>query len=214
VSGDGTLIKICGLTSQDDVSLCESLGVDLVGFIFHARSPRSVSPDHVRSIRSTKPLRVGVFVDQSPGEILEIMSRARLDLAQLHGDHPLEECLAVSPGRVIKVFWPERYAKRQELEDALQEYAGVCSHLLLDAGTSGGGHGQHLDFSTLSGLACQKPWFLAGGLGPENIEIALNLCRPDGMDLNSGVEKRPGRKDPVRLRTAVAALRRQTRGFC
>jgi phosphoribosylanthranilate isomerase len=207
VSSTKPLLKVCGLTTQEDVALCETLGVDLIGFIFHPASPRCVAPEAAAGIASTRLLRVGVFVDHGADDIRRIMSVARLDMAQLHGDHSVEACLAVGPERVIKVFWPRRYANRAELEQAIDTFKEVCSFLLLDAGISGGGHGRPIDCTILAGLVTPKPWFLAGGLGPENIRRAMLQCRPDGIDLNSMVERSPGRKDALKLRSAVGTFR-------
>jgi phosphoribosylanthranilate isomerase len=206
------LIKVCGLTTMEDVSLCQSLGVDMIGFIFHRKSPRNVAPAQARSLASSGPLRVGVFVEQTADEVLSIMAEARLDMAQLHGGQSVNDCLTVGPERVIKVFWPQRHSTADELERALGDFAGACSFYLLDSGISGGGHGQALEFAGLLGLRCPRPWILAGGLGPGTIEAALS-CRPDGVDLNSGVERAPGVKDPGKLRSILGRIRSGTEGL-
>jgi phosphoribosylanthranilate isomerase len=205
-SSDSPLIKVCGLTTAEDVSLCQSLRVDMIGFIFHFKSPRHIDPAGARRLSSSGPLRVGVFVEQTADEVLAIMAEARLDMAQLHGGQSVEDCLRVGPERVIKVFWPQRYSSLDELEGAMADFSGACSFCLVDAGIAGGGHGQTLDFTRLLGLRCPKPWILAGGLGPGIIEEALS-CRPDGLDLNSGVERAPGIKDPGKLRLVVERIR-------
>jgi phosphoribosylanthranilate isomerase len=207
VNGSGPFIKVCGLTSQEDVSLCESLDIDLIGFIFHPKSPRCITPEAAGRIESSAAVRVGVFVDQGAEEIRRIMSCAGLDMAQLHGGQTEETCRAVGRERVIRVLWPLRYATKEKLEHALHGVADTCACLLLDAGTSGGGHGQPLEFTTLAGVAAPRPWILAGGLTPDNLGQAMLRCRPDGLDLNSGVEQRPGKKDALKLRAAVAAIR-------
>jgi phosphoribosylanthranilate isomerase len=209
VSSTKPLLKVCGLTTQEDVALCETLEVDLIGFIFHPASPRCITPEAAAGIASTRLLRVGVFVDHGAEEISRIMSLARLDLAQLHGEHSVETCLAVGPERVIKVFWPRRYATKSKLERALENFRKACSFLLLDAGSSGGGHGHPVDFTHVAGLVAPRPWLLAGGIGPRNIREAMLRCRPDGLDLNSSVEQSPGRKDEHKVRAAVALVRGQ-----
>lgn len=201
------LVKVCGLRRPEDVLLCQELGVDWTGFIFYPPSPRDVTPDHVATLPRGRAARVGVFVLQSADEVREIMDRADLDLAQLHGGQGQRFCEHVGPERVIKVFWPQRCPDLADLERDMAAFASSCRAVLLDAGTAVGGHGVSLDFPALARLSFPKPWLLAGGLGPENIQQALRECRPWGVDLNSGVEEAPGRKSPVLLRTVMERIK-------
>ncbi len=187
--------KVCGLTRAQDVAACLDAGAAMTGFIFAARSPRRVTPEQARALPAAKALRVGVFVEQSPDEVLRIMDAAGLDLAQLHGGQDAAFCRAVGPDRVIKALWPEKLGSPRAIEIEMARFAPVCRFFLLDAGTSGGGHGRSMDFSLVTGLHAPRPWLLAGGLGPANLEAALNATAPDGLDLNSGLEKAPGVKD-------------------
>lgn len=209
------VIKVCGLTRAEDVALCEELGVDWIGFIFHPASPRNVGVDHVAALAQvqaqapqiqSRALRVGVFVRQSADEVCKVMDRAGLALAQLHGGQDQAFCRTVGAKRVIKVFWPQQYARLEDLQRDIEEYAPFCRAVLLDAGTSGGGHGRSLDFTWLAGLRSPLPWILAGGLGPENIRDALSRCAPSGVDLNSGVEDAPGVKSREALMRAMREL--------
>lgn len=151
---------------------------------------------------------MGVFVDQNPTEIKNIMKSARLDLAQLHGGQNADFCRAIGPERVIKVFWPQRYNSPAELAADLEKFANSATYFLLDAGTGGGGHGQPLDLEFIRGLRSPRPWLLAGGLKAETI-ITLNpadlpgLC---GFDFNSGVEQAPGNKDHHLVLAALQAV--------
>lgn len=201
------LIKICGITRQEDADACTREGVDMLGFIFHEGSPRTVQPVAAAAIATGEALRVGVFVRQSQDEVLDIMRRARLDIAQLAGDQDRSFCRAVGSERVMRVFWPERHHTRAALEDELGRYEGFIARALLDAGVSGGGHGRTQDFGFLRGLAGPMPWMLAGGLSPDNLPRAIEQCACDGFDLNSGLESAPGIKDHARIRAAVAAIR-------
>ena len=205
--GDGPLVKVCGLRRPEDVTLCEELGVDWTGFIFYPPSPRNVTPDQVAALPRGRAARVGVFVLQSAEEVREIMDRADLDLAQLHGGQDRRFCEQVGPERVVKVFWPLRYPNLADLEQDMGAFASSCRAMLLDAGTAVGGHGVSLDFAALAGLAFPQLWLLAGGLGPENIQEALGRCRPWGVDLNSGVEEAPGRKSSVLLRKIMERIK-------
>lgn len=189
------LVKVCGMTRQEDADACMDLGADLLGFIFHPPSPRNVTPEQARAITTAGVLRVGVFVRQGADEVRAIMETARLDLAQLAGNQDEAFCRAVGPERVIRVFWPERHASIPELEAELARFAGLMKYALLDAGTSGGGTGRSLPFASLAGIKTPCPWLLAGGLSAANLGEALSRCSPAGVDLNSGVENEPGKKD-------------------
>lgn len=201
------LIKVCGITRQQDADACAHVGVDMLGFIFHPASPRHVEPAVAQSIATGNALRVGLFVNQSQAEVLAVMDRARLDLAQLCGDNDPAFCRAIGPNRVMRVFWPERYTSRSALEDDLMRMAPFMAYALLDAGTSGGGHGRPQNPGFLHGLECPVPWLLAGGLSPETLAPAMAQCAPDGFDLNSGLESAPGIKDHERIHRAVAIIR-------
>jgi len=195
------LKKICGLTRPEDVELCLQLGFDCHGFIFHQPSPRAVSPEQVAALPKGRAARVGVFVNQTIDEIVQIMHRADLDLAQLHGDFSPEQCRDLGRDRVIKTFWPDRHTTEAELQRAIDPYAAVCRFYLFDAGRQGGGHGTGIHgLPMLQAIEPALPWFLAGGLSLETIPVLLESCRPSGLDVNSGAESRPGCKDPDLLR--------------
>jgi len=205
------LVKVCGMTLPEQVAALDELGLDFVGFIFAAKSPRLVTPEHVAAIPRGIAKRVGVFVEQDASEVRRIMDMAGLDYAQLHAGQDEAFCRTVGPEKVIKVFWPQRYLAEmtadsatalQALERDMARFADVCSLMLLDSGTSGGGHGKILDFAALAGLRAPKPWLLAGGLSPENAAQALREAKPSGLDINSGVEISPGVKSIPRVEQA------------
>ncbi|KUG29828.1 phosphoribosylanthranilate isomerase [hydrocarbon metagenome] len=198
--------KVCGLTRPGDVTACLDAGAAMTGFIFAAKSPRRVTPEQALGLPRGDAYRVGVFVEQSVEEVVRIMDAAELDLAQLHGRQNEAFCRAVGPGRVIKALWPEKLRSREALQKALDRFAESCAFFLLDAGTSGGGHGRSMDFSLVAGLDMPRPWLLAGGLGPHNLEAALDAAAPDGLDLNSGLETSPGVKDHAAIARAAAIL--------
>ena len=198
-------VKFCGLTRQEDADQAVRLGARMGGFIFHPRSPRGVLPAAAAALDTGPLLRVGVFVQQGAEEIKAVMAEARLDLAQLHGCQSVECALAVGPERVIRVLWPERYSHRALLYNDLRRHAEACAYYLLDAGLKGGGSGRRLEWLDLCRLRAPHPWLLAGGLGPDNVRAALNLCTPGGVDFNSGVEDAPGRKHADKMAAAVAA---------
>jgi len=193
------LIKICGMTRMEDVRLCVSLGADLLGFIFHPASPRCADPDFVASVKTGRAVKVGVFVNQSADEVIDLMDRCGLHAAQLHGGQDMAFCETVGPDRVIRTFWPETYSSPEALVRDMENHAEVCGHFLLDAGSKGqGGTGRSIDFGFLQHIEIQTPWFLAGGINPDNVDAALAL-NPPGLDINSGVESQPGIKDQAKL---------------
>jgi phosphoribosylanthranilate isomerase len=154
-------------------------------------------------------MRVGVFVHQSPGEVLGIMDQAGLDLAQLHGPSTPSDCLFIGPERVIKAFWPGRHTQAETFQQEVDAFAGLCRYVLLDSGTSGGGHGQRTHIPWLSDIVFPCPWILAGGLGPGSVLDQTLELQPDGIDLNSGVESSPGIKDVTRIRRTLEALKQE-----
>lgn len=197
-----TLCKVCGLTRAEDVALCNSLGVDFTGFIFAPASPRAISPEFAASLPRGPARRVGVFAGASVEAMLAQARTAKLDFFQLHGGEGPEVCARLGAERVIKVFWPESCSP-EALRADMELFAPVCAFFLLDAGKSGGGSGARLPFRAFSALRPPRPWFLAGGLGPETLGAALAACSPNGVDLNSALEDSPGAKNPARLRQAV-----------
>ncbi len=202
----GLLIKVCGLTLESDLLFCQESGVDLTGFIFHPESPRFVSPDMVGSWKKKREIRVGVFVRHSPAEIIKIIDRAELDLVQLHGDQKPEDCMAVGKDRVIRAFWPERFNSLEDFQMELELFRDTCRYFLFDSGKSAGGHGRRITSPWIRGIDSPRPFFLAGGLGPDNAGKALNMGMA-GIDLNSGVEKNPGRKDWKKIEQVINILR-------
>lgn len=200
------LVKVCGLTRQQDVTACAGMGVDLAGFIFHPKSPRNVTVAQVAAMETYGMVRVGVFVAQGVDEVMHIMREARLDLAQLHGGQDAAFCAAVGQSRVMRVCWPERHATQASLAEELQTLSPHVRLFLFDAGASGGGHGTALRGDLLRGLAVPRPWLLAGGLGPRTVVQAARGYDPAGYDFNSGVESAPGIKDARAVASALAVL--------
>ncbi|WP_027184385.1 phosphoribosylanthranilate isomerase [Desulfovibrio inopinatus] len=199
-------IKVCGMTRPEDAAACVALGVNMLGFIFASKSPRNITPEHAASIETPGVLRVGVFVEQTVDDVLAIIDEAKLDIAQLHGGQDQAFCQAIGPERVMRVFWPMRYDSTAAFEAELAAYADSAHRFLCDAGSSGGGHGVSLDFSRLTNLQSPRPWLIAGGLGPNNVLDALTTTAA-GVDINSGVEEAPGKKDHDKLRQTIERIR-------
>jgi phosphoribosylanthranilate isomerase len=204
------LCKICGLTRADDAALCHSLGVDLIGFIFVPASPRFVEPRRAALLPDGTALRAGVFAGTDLAGVREIARLARLDFIQLHGGEDPSFCRSLGPERVIKTLWPQTLAP-DELEQEMERFASVCAYFLLDAGTSGGGSGRSLNLEGLRHIRSPRPWFLAGGLGTRNLPSTLAVFEPgagpNGVDLNSALERAPGIKDHQLVREAITLVK-------
>ena len=197
-------IKICGMSEQDLIDEAAALGVDMCGFVFHAPSPRNVTAHRVSSLDTHGMKRVGVFVRQSEAEIRRIAQEAGLDFIQLHGGQSASFAAHFPAEKIIRVLWPARYASVEALQRDIDDFAGTCSLYLLDAGM---GSGRELDWEPLERLTFPHPWFLSGGLGPDNAVRSLAACSPDGLDFNSKLETSPGRKSGELMEKAVAAVR-------
>jgi len=198
-------IKVCGQTHSHGTDAAIAFGSLLLGFIFHQASPRYISPSRVALINTGQTRRVGVFVQQSAPEILRIMTEAKLHYAQFHGKQERSDAEAIGAERVIRVLWPEKHENIASLQSEIDHWSEHCAYFLLDAGRQGGGHGYSLDCSQLKQLHFPKDWILAGGLNEQNIQRLIEECKPDGIDLNSGIEYSPGLKQNTRMLATIQA---------
>ncbi len=203
-----TRVKICGITCRADALHAVNCGADALGFVFYANSPRCVAPETVEEICAELPpfvTRVGLFVNEAPEQIVAVASRCGLDVIQLHGDEAPQAC-HLPPYRVIKAV-----RVRDEQSLAGHEQFRVAA-LLLDAwvAESYGGTGQSFNWELAAAVARQRPVILAGGLTPANVAAAVRQVRPYAVDVSSGVESAPGKKDPEK----VAAFIRKAREAC
>jgi phosphoribosylanthranilate isomerase len=210
-------VKICGLKTLEEALAAVGAGADLLGFNFHPPSPRYIAPpDCTRLVAALRAggcqaILVGVFVNRPAAEIAEVLDGCGLDLAQLSGDEP-PETLAELGGRAFKALRP---ASPSALEESLLRYAPrpAPPAWLVDAFRPGefGGTGQAADWDLARSLARGTTVLLAGGLRPENVAEAVRSVRPWGVDVASGVESAPGRKDAARMQAFVQAARGQAR---
>jgi phosphoribosylanthranilate isomerase len=202
-----TRIKICGITREEDARFAVAAGVDALGFIFAEKSLRKVDPDLARRIiRDLPPFvdAVGVFVNSDQTQVSELVEYCGLTVVQLHGRENAEFCQAMKV-RVVKAFSIHPETSAQEFAP----YAGVAAAFLFDTWHEklAGGTGQAFDWSILTKFAIPRPLILAGGLGPDNVGAALRQVRPFAVDVNSGVEVSPGRKDQALISAVVRAVR-------
>ena len=199
-------VKICGVTNLADARAAVEAGVDALGFNFDLASPRRITPTAALDIIAYLPpfvTSVGVFMTVSGSAIRAIRDYCRLGAVQLHGGAPAVLVRTLRKGPVIRVI---RVRDRRDL-------AGVDSPrvaaLLFDAfdPVRAGGTGKPFDWALLHRARPRTPFLLAGGLNPGNVARAIRLIRPYGVDVSSGVERAPGRKDHARMRRFVAAAK-------
>lgn len=202
-------IKICGITNLDDALAAVISGADALGFVFHKASPRCVTPEVVRRITASLPpfiLPVGVFVNEDIKVVRDLVDSCGLAIAQLHGDESAAYCEQL--GRPV--------LKAIRLRDmgsflSLAEYKGRAGvrGFVVDtySGAAYGGTGQTADWSLAAEAAKTAPILLAGGLTPENVGEAIIKVRPYGVDVSSGVETSPGKKDHAKVRAFIQAVK-------
>ena len=203
-----TRIKICGITNLDDALLAVDLGADALGFVFYPKSPRYVGVRDAANICNALPpfvTKVGVFVNDLEYEIEKALSECLLTALQFDGDEPPGFC-AKFPAKSIKAI---RVRDEASLR-AAAEYD--VDALLLDTYTDSerGGTGQTFDWSLAvkAKEMLNAPIILSGGLTPENVGEAIRKVQPYAVDVSSGVESEPGRKDPEKLRRFIAACKK------
>ncbi|RUM44462.1 MAG: phosphoribosylanthranilate isomerase [Desulfurobacterium sp.] len=204
-------VKICGLTGLKDALYALEAGADALGFIIYEGSKRFIKVTDVRHITSQLPpfvTKVGVFVNEDPRKVLEILSYAHLDLAQLHGEEPPEVCNYIGANRVIKVF---RLKSLDEVEK-IRPYIGKVRAILLDTFSedSYGGTGKTFNWDIAKAVKekfPEVPLILSGGLNPENVASAVKEVKPFAVDVSSGVEESPGKKDPKKVEAFIKAAK-------
>lgn len=198
-------IKICGITNYEDAKLASDLGADAVGFIF-ADSPRRIEPkDALKISRELPPfiMRVGVFVNANEFVIEKIADELKLDVIQLSGEESPDFCTRFEP-KVIKTF----HVKDESSFESMEDYE--VDGYLLDTfvpGTSGG-TGQTFNWDLAVKAKAHGPVILSGGLTPENVVEAILKVRPYAVDVSSGIEKYPGKKDPDKLKAFIDSVKR------
>ena len=199
-------VKICGITDYKEASAAVDLGVDALGFIF-AASPRQITPQKARAIISEiGPFvkTVGVFVNELPDVIRAVTHYCGLDLVQLHGNESPELCLSMMP-YAIKAL----RIKDDSSSQASMAYNGKVRALLLDTYSKerAGGTGKTFDWKMAVKIKKLKiPIILSGGLGPSNIRQAIRTVEPYAVDVNSGVEERPGKKSPELMKELMRKI--------
>ena len=197
-----TRIKLCGLTRLCDIEEANSLMPDYIGFVFAAKSKRYISPEaagRFREALNPSVCAVGVFVREAPEQVARLLNSGVIDLAQLHGEEDeqyIEQLRSLTDKPVIRAFCVDGPG------DLVQAKGSTADYILLDNGA--GGTGQIFDWKYLTGF--ERPYFLAGGLGPENVTEAVAALHPFAVDVSSGIET-SGVKDRLKMRAFVEAVR-------
>jgi len=202
-------IKICGITNVEDAEVAVMAGADALGFVMYRKSPRHVEAAVARSIVAGLPpfiLPIGVFVNEDASAVRTLMDECGFALAQLHGDESALYCQNLGRPALKAVRLKDRGTFL-----ALAEFQGRANvrGFVIDAFSDQayGGTGQTVDWTLAEEAARSTPILLAGGLTPSNVSEAIQVVRPYGVDVSSGVEKSPGKKDPAKVKAFIEAAR-------
>lgn len=207
-------VKICGITSASAIDAAAGAGAAYGGLVFHPNSPRFVSPDKARALVQHMRGRlnsVALITDMDDAGIAALVKTVGPDFLQLHGRESIQRTADIRARFGVPVIKALPVAEALDLE-ASADYENVADMLMFDAkppkgADRPGGHGAAFDWRILSGRSFRKPWFLAGGLGPDNVARAIALSGARQVDVSSGVESAPGVKEPSRILAFIDATR-------
>jgi phosphoribosylanthranilate isomerase len=222
-----TWIKICGTTNLEDALVAVEAGADALGFVFYEKSPRNITVEAAREIVEKLPQgveKVGVFVNEPPDRVSAIADEVGLTAVQFHGDeHKNEKMYATDrkaflciPAKWVAMTWKKEGKALGSFMALPKNLGGI----MLDSTTSDqrGGTGRAFDWREaqpwVSVMTQLHPVVLAGGVKPDNVSKAIAILKPWGVDVASGVEARPGKKDPEKVRAFVRAVRETDRKAC
>jgi len=207
-------VKICGLNAPEAVTAAIEGGAFMVGFIFYARSPRALDPEAAGKLASMVPEgigRVGVIVNEDDRRIGEILSACKLNFLQLHGEESPERCQEIRERHGLPVIKVIKVAEPGDL-DAAKDYGDCAEFLFFDAKAPAtlvnalpGGNAISFDWTMLKGRRFDRPWLLSGGLTAANLGQAVAATGARIVDVSSGVEDRPGVKNPSKIKEFLAA---------
>lgn len=208
--------KICGLNEAEPLRAAVAGGAAFVGLVFYPPSPRALAPAEAGDLTRLVPPgvdKVGLFVDAGDAEIAAVLEHVELDLLQLHGGETPERVGAVKDRFGLRVIKAIKVAARTDI-DAAADYQEAADILLFDAKAPKsmadalpGGNGLIFDWNLLRGRAWRRPWMLSGGLDADNVSDAVRISGAAMVDVSSGVESAPGRKDPKAIKAFLDAVR-------
>jgi len=207
-------VKICGLKTPEAVDVALESGADFVGFVFFPPSPRNVGLEAARALGqhvAGRARKVSLTVNANDETLAAIVAALKPDMLQLHGNETPERVVAVRTRFGLPVMKALPIAERADLSP-IRVYANVSDWLLFDArapvdATRPGGLGKPFDWTLLRGIKPGIPFMLSGGLDADNVAEALSITRAPGVDVSSGVERRPGEKDLDKIRAFIRAAR-------
>jgi phosphoribosylanthranilate isomerase len=210
-------VKICGVNSPAALGAAVAGGADCVGFNFYPPSPRYVTPGAARELAAAAPeslTKVGVVVDLDDAALAAILKHAPLDMLQLHGHESPQRVTEIRTRFALPVMKAVKIARADDVAGA-RAYCAVAERLLFDAkppkdmaGALPGGNALTLDWQLLAGTAWPIPWMLSGGLDADNVAEALRVSGARAVDVSSGVEDKPGVKNPDKIRAVLTAAKR------
>ena len=208
-------VKICGITTSGAIDAAAGAGAVYGGLVFHPSSPRFVAPDKARALAQHMRGRlksVALIADMDDAGIAELVKAAAPDFLQLHGSETVQRTADIRARFGVSVIKALPVADVTDLA-AAADYEKVADMLMFDArppkgADRPGGHGAAFDWKLLSNRSFRKPWFLAGGLDPDNVARAIEVSGAKQVDVSSGVESAPGVKDPSRISAFIDATRR------
>lgn len=197
--------KICGLSTPETVDAAVRFGARYVGFVTYPKSPRHISTATMCALGARVPqdvTRVGLFVDPDDALLDEKLATGALDMLQLHGSETPERVAALRARTGKPVMKAIKVATSDDIARGIDAYAGAADRLMFDAadGTLPGGNAKAFDWTILSGRSVPLPWFLAGGLTPENVAAAVRVTGARAVDVSSGVEATRGVKSIERIK--------------
>jgi len=203
-------VKICGLSAPEALTAAVEGGARYIGFVFFPPSPRSLTPSRAAELLAsalTGPTRVGLFVDADDALLDEVLANVTLDMVQFHGAESPERVAEVKARYGVPVIKAVPIADASDLVPA-RAYEGVADMLLFDArppkgASRPGGNARAFDWSLVRDRGWQLPWLLAGGIDAENVVEAVRASGAPAVDVSSGVEDRPGLKNPAKIRALL-----------
>lgn len=208
--------KICGINDQAAMRSAVASGAAFVGLVFYPPSPRALDPQQAADLAALVPegvVKVGLFVDPDNALIDTVLAEVRLDMLQLHGSETPERCRELRTRTGLPVMKAIKVADVGDVA-AAHAYDGSVDWLMFDAKAPDtmanalpGGNALSFDWTLLAGQEWPVPWMLAGGINPENVAAAVAASRAHVVDVSSGVESAPGRKDPARIEAFLDALK-------
>lgn len=205
-------VKICGLSTAETVDAAVRFGARYVGFVTYPKSPRHISTETMRTLGTRVPknvTRVGLFVDPDDALLDEKLRTGALDMLQLHGAETPERVAAIKQRSGKPVMKAIKVTVAEDVEQGIKSYAAIADRLMFDAaeGILPGGNAKAFDWTILSGRSVPVPWFLAGGLTPENVAEAVRVTGARAVDVSSGVEAGRGVKSIDRIRAFLEQVK-------